>query len=102
MSVCFLDSPCTCYWDEKVENGSGEQFLHVIMIQRIENIFFQHLSNVQIIKKKLAIISQIGQNISFRGRGFHTPVVWKIGYELATSFSISMVNTAFACMAISD
>ena len=34
----------------------------------------------------------------FRGRGFHTPVEWKIGYKVInkqTSVQILIVNTAF-------
>ena len=34
----------------------------------------------------------------FRGRGFHTPVEWKIGYKVInkqTSVQISIMNTAF-------
>ena len=74
---------------KKKNNGKHKQFLHVIMIKSIFfflNIFFQPLSNVQIITYRL--FHKLANTFPL-----HTPFEWKIGYKVI--IDILNVNTAF-------
>ena len=82
---------------KKKNNGKYKQFLHIVMIQN--NFKYLFATSVNCSDHKISpFIHKMDKIYPFRGRGFHTPVEWKIGYKVIikqTSVQILIVNTAF-------
>ena len=82
---------------KKKNNGKYKQFLHIIMIQN--NFKYLFATSVNCSDHNISpFIHKTDKIYPFRGRGFHTPVEWKIGYKVInkqTSVQILIVNTAF-------
>ena len=82
---------------KKKNYGKHKQFLHVIMIQS----YFEYLfaNSDQYSDYKISpFVHEMAKIYIFRGRGFHTPVGWKIGYYVINKqviVQILIVNTAF-------
>ena len=79
---------------KKKNDGKYKQFLHVIMIQNN----FKYVFATSVKYSDLKISPFIHKIYPFRGRGFHTPLEWKIGFKVInkqTIVQILIVNTAF-------
>ena len=82
---------------KKKNYGKHKQFLHVIMIQS----YFEYLfaNSDQYSDYKISpFVHKMAKIYILRGRGFHTPVVWKIGYYVIKRqviIQILIVNTTF-------
>ena len=82
---------------KKKNYGKHKQFLHVIMIQS----YFEYLfaNSDQYSDYKISpYVHEMAKIYILRGRGFHTPVEWKIGYYVINKqviIQILIVNTAF-------
>ena len=74
-----------------------KQFLHVIRIE----IYFKYLFTTSVKSsdfKTSPFVHKLVKTYPFRGRGFHTPVEWQIGYKVINKqviIQILIVNTAF-------
>ena len=81
----------------KKNDGKYKQFLHVIMIQ--DNFKYVFATSVKYSDLKISpFIHKMAKIYPFRGRGFHTPLEWKIGFKVInkqTIVQILIVNTAF-------
>ena len=82
---------------KKKNNGKHKQFLHVIMIQSNSKYLFA--TSVKCSDYKTSpFYHKLAETYPFRGRGFHTPVEWKIGYKVINKqviIQILILNTAF-------
>ena len=81
---------------KKKNNGKHKQFLHVIMVQC--NFKYLFTNSVKCSVKYRLFLHKLAKTYPFRGRGFHTPLEWKIGYKLINKqviIQILIVNTAF-------
>ena len=80
----------------KKNNREYKQFLHIIMIQN--NFKYLFATSINCSDHNISpFIHNMDKIYPFRGRGFHTPVEWKIGYKVInkqTSVQILIVNTA--------
>ena len=64
---------------KKKNYGKHKQFLHVIMIQSCFKYLFA--TSVKYSDFKISpFVHKMAKIYPFHGRGFHTPVEWKIGY----------------------
>ena len=81
----------------KKNNWKYKQFLHIIMIQ--SNFKYLFATSIKCSDHKISpFILKMVKIYPFRGRGFHTPVEWKIGYKVINKqviIQILIVNTAF-------
>ena len=97
MSILFLDLPIHVFWMKKKNDGKHKQFLHVIVIQT--NFKYPFSTSVKCSDNKtLPFFHKLAKKYSFRGRGFHTPVEWKMGYKVKNKQAIIkflIFNTAF-------
>ena len=84
-------------WMKKKNNWKLKQFLDIIMIQN--GLKFLFAASVKCSEHKITpFIHKVAKIYPFRGRGFHTPVEWKIGYKVInkqTIVQILIVNTVF-------
>ena len=82
---------------KKKNSGKHKQFLHVIMIQ--SNLKYRFATSVKCSDYKTSpFVHKLAKTYPFRGRGFHTPVEWKIGYKVRNKqviIQILIVNIAF-------
>ena len=82
---------------KKKNYGKHKQFLYVIMIQS----YFEYLfaNSDQYSDYKISpFVHEMAKIYILRGRGFHTPVEWKIGYYVINKqviIQILIVKTAF-------
>ena len=81
---------------KKKNDGKYKQFLHVIMIQN--NFKYVFATSVKYSDLKISpFIHKMAKIYLFRGRGFHTPLEWKIGFKVInkqTIVQILIVKTA--------
>ena len=82
---------------KKKNDWKYKQFLHVIMIQN--NFKYVFATSVKYSDLKISpFIHKMAKIYPFLGRGFHTPLEWKIGFKVInkqTIVQILIVNTAF-------
>ena len=82
---------------EKKNNWKYKQFLHIIMIQ--SNFKFLFATSIKCSDHKISpFILKMVKIYPVRGRGYHIPVEWKIGYKVINKqviIQILIVNTAF-------
>ena len=81
----------------KKNYGKHKRFLHVIMIQSCFKSLFA--TSVKYSDFKVSpFVHKMAKIYPFRGRGFHTPIEWKIGYchkKPEIIIQILILNTAF-------
>ena len=82
---------------KKKNNGKYKQFLHVIMIQ--DNFKYVFATCVKYSDLKISpFVPKMAKIYPFHGRGFHTPLEWKIGFKVINKqkiVQILILNTAF-------
>ena len=81
---------------KKKNNGKHKQFLPVIAIQ--SNFKYLLTTSVKCSDYKTSFVHKLAKTYLFRGRGFHIPVEWEIGYKVINKrviIQILIVNTAF-------
>ena len=97
MSVLYLDSAAPHYWVKKKNIRKHKQFLHVFMIKN--NFEYLFATSVKCSNNTISPpVHKLAKTYPFRGRGFHTPFEWKIGYKVINKqviIQMLIVNTAF-------
>ena len=82
---------------KKKNNGKHKQFLHVMMIQSNFKCLFA--TSVKCSDYAISpFVHKLAKTYPFCGRGFHTPVEWKMGYKVKNKqaiIQILILNTAF-------
>ena len=78
------------------------QFLHVLQLRIIGNIFFSTCVKCSSYKSSL-LFHKLAKTCPFRGRGFQTPAEWKIGYKVVNKqVSIQIVNGEYNILHVSQ